>query len=83
MFCAKVHQQHEINISPAVQAVSLFMHKYMNLFCERMLYLSKNSIFRLKYSHGNHVHNFENTYCVHDYFGSRSPVVRAVTLFTV
>ena len=48
-----------------------------------MLYLSKNSMFKLKCSHGNHIHNFENIYCAHDYFGSKYPVVRVVTLFIV
>ena len=49
----------------------------------KMLYLSKNSIFNLKYSHGNHIHDFENTYYVHDYFGSKHPAIKDVTLFTV
>ena len=48
-----------------------------------MLHLSKNSIFKLKYSYGNHIHNFASICCAYDYFGSEYPAIRAVTLFTV
>jgi len=40
-------------------------------------------MFKLKYSHGNHIYNFENIYCAHDYFGSKYPAIKAVTLFIV
>ena len=48
-----------------------------------MLYLSKNSKFKLKYGHGNHIHSFENTYCVYDCFSSKYLAVKVVTLFVI
>ena len=48
-----------------------------------MFYLSKNSMFKLKYGHGNHINSFENIHCVYDYFSSKYPAVKAVTLFMV
>ena len=48
-----------------------------------MLHLSKNSMFKLKYSHENHIYSFENICCAYDHFGSKHPTVEAVTSFIV